>query len=137
MAEDALMKTGSDMNTEKKTILLVEDEAGNREILDEILSDLGYEVIDAADGSSALSTIQHGAHIDLVLTDYRLPDMTGLDVVRALRKALPHLPVIMLTAYGNIESYFESLSLGVFEYIHKPVDKRDLERIVQMALRAY
>lgn len=130
------MKTDSDMNKEKKTILLVEDEAGNREILTEILCDLGYEVIGAADGSSALSTIRHGAHIDLVLTDYRLPDMTGLDVVRTLRKALPDVPVIMLTAYGNIEGYFQSLSLGVFEYIHKPVDKRELERVVQMALRA-
>jgi CheY-like chemotaxis protein len=129
------MGTTPGAQSNKETILLVEDEIGNREILTEILRDLGYTVIDAPDGATALSAVRQGVPIDLVLTDYRLPDMTGLDVVRTLRRTLPEVPVIMLTAYGNIEGYFQSLSLGVFEYIHKPIDKNELERIVRMALR--
>jgi CheY-like chemotaxis protein len=100
-----LMGTGSDMNENKITILLVEDDAGNRETLTEILCDLGYKVIAAPDGSTALIVLRQGNEVDLVLTDYRLPDMTGLDLVKKFRQTLPNVPVIMLTAYGNIELF--------------------------------
>jgi DNA-binding NtrC family response regulator len=72
--------------------------------------------------------------IDLVITDYRMPDMNGLELVTTLRQILPSVPVIMITAHGDIENYFRSLSLGVFEYVNKPVGKREFERIVRAAL---
>ncbi len=128
------MDTDADTNKIPKTILLVEDDAGNRRILAEILSDLGYKVIDEPDGTSALSAIRQGIDIDLVVTDYRMPDMTGLDLLMTLRKTMPAVPVIMLTAYGSIENYFRSMSLGVFEYINKPIEKREFELIVKTAL---
>ena len=117
-----------------RTILVVDDEPENRKVFSEILSDLGYKVIDEPDGETALSVIRQGVAIDLVITDYRMPDMNGLELVTTLREILPSVPVIMITAHGDIENYFRSLSLGVFEYVNKPVGKREFERIVRAAL---
>lgn len=118
----------------KRSILVVDDELGNRRLYCEILSDLGYNVIDGPDGAFALSVIREGTEIDLVITDYRMPDMNGLELVMALRQVLPSVPVIMITAYASIENYFQSMNLGVFEYVNKPVAKREFERVVQKAL---
>lgn len=118
-----------------KTVLVVDDELGNRRLYREILSDMGYSVIDKPDGASAMSSISQGDDVDLVVTDYRMPDMSGLELVMALRRVLPSVPVIMVTAYASIENYFQSLSLGVFEYINKPFVKSEFERIVKAALQ--
>ena len=64
-------------------------------------------------------------------TDERMPDMSGMDLIETLRKEAPSLPVILITAYGSIEHYLRSSSLGVFEYINKPVGKRELGKIVK------
>lgn len=117
-----------------RTILVVDDEPENRKVFGEILSDLGYKVIDEPDGASALGVIRQGVSIDLVITDYRMPDMNGLELVTTLRQVLPSVPVIMITAHGDIDNYFRSLSLGVFDFINKPVGKREFERIVRAAL---
>ncbi len=128
------METGAGMSKTSRMILLVDDEMETRKIFSEVLRDLGYDVIDKPDGASALEVIRQGIAIDLVITDYRMPDMTGLDLVTTLRQVLPSVPVIMMTAHGDIENYFRSLSLGVFEYVNKPVGKREFEHIVQAAL---
>ena len=113
---------------------MVDDELANRRLYREILSDMGYSVIDKPDGASAMSSLRQGDEVDLVVTDYRMPDMSGLELVMALRRVLPSVPVIMVTAYASIENYFQSLSLGVFEYINKPFVKDEFERIVKAAL---
>jgi CheY-like chemotaxis protein len=117
-----------------RTILVVDDELDNRLIYSEILSDLGYNVIDKPDGASALSAVREGTSVDLVIADYRMPEMNGLEFIVELRQMLPSVPVIMVTAYASIENYFQSLSLGVFEYVNKPVAKREFERVVKAAL---
>jgi CheY-like chemotaxis protein len=129
----SFMKTRA--NNNGRTVMVVDDEPGNRRLYCEILSGMGYGVIDKPDGSAALASVREGASIDLVVTDYRMPDMTGLDLVMALRQVLPSVPVIMITAYASVETYLQSLSLGVFEYINKPFVKREFERIVKAALR--
>jgi len=128
------MVTEPETATEIKTILVVDDEPENRRIYSEILSDVGYRVIDAPDGASALSDIRQGEKIDLVITDYKMPGMNGLELAKTLRNMLPSLPVLMLTAYSTIENYFQSMGLGVFDYINKPVGRLELIRIVRMAL---
>ncbi len=117
-----------------KTILLVEDEREVRGILAEILQEAGYTVIPSPDAESALSVLLNRTPIDLVITDLRLPGMSGSELVAVLRKGLPDVPVIMLTAFGTVESYMKSRCMGVFEYINKPVQARELRRIVKMAL---
>jgi len=117
-----------------KTLLLVDDDPDNLSWLGAILKRFGYRVISQPDPHSALAAIRGGAHIDLVITDYRMPGMDGLEFIVALKQLLPAIPVIMLTAYGAVETYLKSLSLGVFEFVNKPVKTRELGRIIKAAL---
>jgi CheY-like chemotaxis protein len=117
-----------------KTVLLVDDEIENLRSLGEILNRFGYNVIAKPDAPSALAAVRGGTHVDLVITDYRMPAMDGLDFFILLKQILPAVPVIMLTAYGAVETYLKSLSLGIFEYVNKPVRAKDLGRVVKSAL---
>lgn len=119
-----------------KTLLLVDDELENLRSMGEILNRFGYKVITKPDAQSALSIIREGASVDLVITDYRMPTMDGLEFLILLKQILPSVPVVMLTAYGAVETYLKSLSLGVFEYVNKPVKAKDLGRIVKAALES-
>ncbi len=118
----------------KKTVLIVDDEQENLRTYEEILEDMNCGVLMRSDGGSALALLSEDRAIDLVITDYRMPGMNGIDFVTELRRFRPFVPVVMITAYGNIETYLHSVSLGVFEYVHKPVRKEEFERIVKHAL---
>jgi DNA-binding NtrC family response regulator len=117
-----------------KTILLVDDNIAFLYDMGEVLSMFGYKVIQKPDAKSALSIIQEGITVDLVVTDYRMPGMDGHEFLYALKKVLPSVPVIMLTGHGSVETYLKSLSLGVFEHLNKPVETKELGRIVEAAL---
>jgi DNA-binding NtrC family response regulator len=119
-----------------KTILLVDDELEILKSLGEILTRFGYQVIARQSGQEALASVKDRAKIDLVITDYRMPGMDGLEFLNALRQMDPSVPVIMLTAYGAVESYLKSLSLGVYEYVNKPIKAKELGRIVQAAINS-
>ncbi len=119
---------------EPETILIVDDEPENRRIYAEILNDLGFKTIEEPDGESALSVVKEGIAIDLVIADYRMPKMNGLQFIESLRELLPSVPMIMVTAFANVESYLQSFSLGVFEYMNKPFSKAEFVRIVKAAL---
>jgi DNA-binding NtrC family response regulator len=118
-----------------KTILLIDNERESSGIADG-LKGFGNKVIASQDGLSALSLIREGVPIDLVIIDYPLTGMDGLEFLASIKKLAPSVPSIMLTAYGSVETYLKAYSLGVFEYVNKPVTTKELGRIVKTALNA-
>src|SRR3712207_5219922 len=117
----------------RKSILVVDDEKSQREILEMILSGEGYDVTTAASGEAALR-IAKERRFDLALTDLK---MTGMDGVELLQKLLAYdssIIVILLTAHGSIESAKEALRRGAFEYLEKPYDRETLLDTIRRAL---
>ena len=119
-----------------KTILLVDDDRDILNYLEFTLSSSEYYTIAETDALSALCTIQKGIKIDLVITDYSMPGMDGHEFFTELTKVLPSVPVIMLTGHVSVENYLKSLSLGLYEYVSKPIDSTLLHRIVNSALES-
>jgi two-component system response regulator (stage 0 sporulation protein F) len=117
-----------------KTVLLVDDETDIRSIYAELLEDLGYRVLSEPDGPSALASVKQEAGIDLVITDYMMPNMNGLKFLKLLRAMRPLVPVIMITGFTSLENYLQSKHLGVFEYVEKPVRMDEFRRLVAAAL---
>lgn len=118
-----------------KTILLVDDEVHMLDLVGETLRSFGYKVIPQPDAESALSVIRQGTGIDLVITDYRMPGMDGVEFLKIVRTTSPSVPIIMLTAYSSVETYLKTISLGAFEYLNKPYTEKELYHIVKSALQ--
>jgi len=116
-------------------ILIVDDEATIRMSLVEALHAEGYEVDDAETGEEALARC-HGAAYDLVVTDLKLPGISGLELLQALRNQGNNLPVILMTAYGDVDSAVSAMRLGAYDYINKPFKLADIRKQVRGALRA-
>jgi DNA-binding NtrC family response regulator len=119
---------------DKTTILIVDDEPEVLATLADLVRAFGYDVIEASDAESALPVIRGGRSLDLVITDLRLPGMNGVDLLAEIKRALPAVPVIMLTGHCSVESFIQTQSRGVYEYINKPVRAAELRRIIQMAI---
>lgn len=114
-------------------ILLVEDKDSLRRVLRLTLENAGYTVTEAADARAALNEIASGPH-KLVLTDLRMPNGSGLDVLRAARAADGNIPVIVMTAFGSIDEAVQAMKDGAQEFLQKPVDSNHLLIIVERAL---
>jgi two-component system response regulator AtoC len=122
------------MLPEKKQILVVDDEANLRRVLTAQLARDGYEVHTAPDGDAGLAILREH-HIDLVITDLRMPKMDGLELLRQALRTDPELPVVILTAHGTVDNAVEALKTGAFDYITKPFDQVEVRTIVRKALR--
>ncbi len=114
-------------------ILVVDDEEGARELFHTILTDEGYEVALAGSGEEALALFK-ATTFNLVVTDIKMPVMDGLQLLQEIRKTGSKTDVIMVTAYGEVESYLKAMSLGAAEYINKPIRIKELKRIVHKVL---
>jgi len=121
------------MANAKQVILIVDDEEGLREGLSRLLEGEGYAIVAAETGEEALQILQQ-SHIDLVLTDMRMPGMSGIDLLKKIRESYGELGVIILTGYGQIESYIEAMNFGAIEYVSKPFKVNELKFIVNKVL---
>ncbi|HEY5777853.1 MAG TPA: sigma-54 dependent transcriptional regulator [Terrimicrobiaceae bacterium] len=121
------------MSTRSATILLVEDDASISAALEQVLGDEGHEVIVAADGVTGRD-LAMTRRCDLVIADFKLPGMSGLELLKELQKGRPHLPVILITAYGRSEIAIEATKLGAYDYLLKPFDMPELIALVDKAL---
>ena len=115
-------------------ILVVEDDSEMRDLLTDELSDEGYEVTLAVDGSDATVKISEQA-FDLVITDMRMPRKGGLELLPELKTACPNTPVILITAFGDWPTLIEAYDKGACDYICKPFKMEDLKRAVKKALQ--
>lgn len=121
------------MTKAKQVILIVDDEEGLREGLSKLLESEGYAALSAESGEQALEILQQ-SHIDLVLTDMRMPGMDGIELLKKIRERHPDVGVIILTGYGQIESYIEAMNFGAIEYVSKPFKVNELKFIVNKVL---
>lgn len=116
-------------------ILVIDDDDFIRGVLKSVLKKAGYAVIDAPDGETGLRYV--AAHDpDLVLTDYKMPGISGLDVVQEVVRTKPGLPVIMLTAYGDVALTIKAIQAGAYDFIEKPVKNHELLEAIQNGVKA-
>ncbi|MEN8846619.1 MAG: response regulator [Akkermansiaceae bacterium] len=112
-------------------ILLVDDDAGLAEAVQAVLESRGYQVTHHDDGEVALKAAEDG-DFDLVLTDYRMPGMGGMQLLESLQESAPRLPVIMMTAFSTTDRAIEATKKGAFDYLIKPFEMPELLDLEQM-----
>ena len=115
------------------TLLVADDDPGLRESLQRTLTRAGYQVVLAPDGRAALEQIQGGG-LDLILSDLRMPGLTGIELLRAAKTLAPDVDVILLTAFGTIEEAVNAMKDGAYDFITKPFRGEQLLKVVSKAL---
>jgi DNA-binding NtrC family response regulator len=117
-------------------VLLVEDKADLREMLQQALGRMKYEVVPAGNATSARTALR-ARRFAAVLTDLKLPDGSGLDVLRCAMEADGALPVVVMTAYGTIAEAVSAMRDGAYDFIQKPIDLEHLEHVLGRAIERY
>jgi two-component system, NtrC family, response regulator HydG len=116
-----------------RTLLVADDDPGLRESLERTLSREGYRVVLAPDGQAALERLQAGG-IDLIVTDLKMPGLTGLDLLRAAKAIAPDIDVILLTAFGTVEEAVKAMKDGAYDFLTKPFRREQLLKLIVKAL---
>jgi DNA-binding NtrC family response regulator len=117
----------------KGRVLVVDDEKHQRDILEMILASEGFETVSARNGRHALDTLRDEP-FDAVLTDLKMPDMSGIDLLSELLEAQPGLCVVLMTAHGSINTAVEAMRKGAFDYLTKPLEKDELLVVLGKAM---
>ncbi len=103
-------------------------------LLDALLSEEGYEVTVMQDPEMALMYLKE-SEVDVVITDFKMPGINGQELLERVREIHPHLPVIIMTAYGSVDGAVEAMKCGAFDYINKPFSNDDLLLSVSKAVK--
>lgn len=119
----------------RQSILLVDDDPEFRKAMKKMFEKSGYNVTVAADGQEALEALSEES-FDLIISDLRMPNLNGMELMEELKRRRINLPVIFITAYGEVESYMDLMNLGAFEYINKPVKGQEILGVVRKALES-
>ncbi len=117
-------------------VLVVDDEANLLKVMAAQLRKLGYEVLAETTGESAVKRLADG-NVHCVITDLRLPGMDGMAILKWVRMNQPHVPVIIITAYGTVENAVDAIKHGAYDYLTKPVRRDELAKIVDKARRSF
>jgi len=112
------------------TILIVDDEASQREILAGYLKKKQHRIIQACSAAEALSLLTKNS-IDILLTDLKMPDKTGLDLLKEVKVRTPEVVVVLMTAFGTIEGAVDAMREGAYDYLNKPIDLDELDLLIQ------
>src|ERR1700722_9509750 len=115
-------------------ILVADDQEMMRDSLAATLARDGHEVIAAGDGPSAVSRLSTGGRFDLLITDLKMPKMTGLELLAEAKRLRPELPVVLMTAFATVTTAVEAMKLGAYDYIQKPFDGEEIKLLVDRTL---
>ena len=115
------------------TLLVADDDPGLRESLERTLTREGYHVVLASDGRAALERVQAGG-VDLIVTDLKMPGLTGLELLRAAKAIMPDVDVILLTAFGTVEEAVQAMKDGAYDFLTKPFRREQLIKLIDKAL---
>jgi DNA-binding NtrC family response regulator len=117
----------------RRRVLVVDDDESLRRVTQVQLEQVGYETNVAADGAEALALLQKSLH-DLVITDVKMPGMSGMDLLRKIRSEYPGTVVVMITAFGAVDTAVEAIKAGAYDYVTKPVHADELEMVARRSL---
>lgn len=121
------------MAEKKRTILVVDDDAAQRRLLGDFVHSLGFATLDADSAEAALELIRRGS-LDMVLLDVRLPGMSGIEALAEIRKLSTDLPVLLITAHGDLRQAVDAIKSGADDYLLKPLDLDELDAAIVDAL---
>src|SRR3989338_1835880 len=119
--------------TPEAEILIVDDEVNIRSALVTILEKRGHRVVAVGSGEDAWAFMQR-TPVDLILTDLKLPGMGGIELLRRVKNGVPETEVVVMTAYGSVETAVEAMRLGAYDYVTKPIEKERFPVVVEKAL---
>ncbi|HWP35312.1 MAG TPA: response regulator, partial [Thermodesulfobacteriota bacterium] len=114
--------------------LVVDDDHGCREVVSRYLAEQGLEVSVAESGQAALRRFEEGPPADVVVTDLKMPGPSGIEVIEAAKRYWPRAEIVLMTAFGTVESAVHAMKLGAFDYVQKPFPLEHLGAIVERAL---
>jgi two-component system response regulator HydG len=120
-------------DSDAATLLVADDDPAVRQSLERTLTREGYQVVLAPDGQTALQRLQAGG-VDLVLTDLKMPGLTGIELLRAAKVVAPEVDVILLTAFGTVEEAVKAMKDGASDFLTKPFQRAQLIRVIRQAL---
>ncbi|MEE9278752.1 MAG: sigma-54 dependent transcriptional regulator [Myxococcota bacterium] len=123
----------ADRSASEGRVLIVDDEGNMRRVLAALVRRDGFDTIEAANGVAALEKLEN-ADVDVVLTDLKMPQMNGLELLAAVRRWSAGIPVIMLTAHGTVGSAVEALKCGAFDFLTKPFEPDEIRQVVAKAI---
>ncbi|MEJ2285885.1 MAG: response regulator, partial [Desulfobacterales bacterium] len=115
-------------------ILVADDEASHRQMIEAVLAAEGYEVAQAEDGHAAIAAVEDRFY-DLVIMDVRMPNVDGIQALQKIKQISPDIPVIIMTAYASVGSAVDALKSEAYDYLIKPLDIDELKILVAKALR--
>src|SRR5947209_7047303 len=115
-------------------ILIVDDQEMMRDSLAATLAREGHEVVAAGDGTAAVQRLQTPARFDLLISDLKMPKMTGIELLQEAKKLRPDLPVVLMTAFATVATAVEAMKLGAYDYIQKPFDGDEIRLLVERTL---
>ncbi len=115
-------------------ILVVDDQELIRDSLAATLAHDGHEVIAAGDGAGAMSRLSSGTRFDLLITDLKMPKMTGIELLAESKRLRPEMPVVLMTAFATVATAVEAMKLGAYDYIQKPFDGEEIKLLVDRTL---
>ncbi len=112
------------------SILIIDDEQSQREVLKGYLEKKNFRVITASSGIEGLEVVNK-EQVDIVLSDYKMPDKTGIEVLEEVKRINPEISFVLMTAYGTIENAVKAMRLGAYDYLSKPIDLDELELLLE------